>query len=168
MTNQAFDRRAFFGLAGTTAVGAMVAASMGTGTSKAAKPAVYQVSFTPAEWKQKLGPARFNILRQEGTERPYSSPLNKEKRRGIFTCAGCDLPVFASTTKYDSGTGWPSFFAAIPRAVLYKKDNSLLMNRTEEHCRRCGGHLGHVFDDGPEPTGKRHCINGLSLNFRPA
>ena len=128
----------------------------------------FPITRTPAEWRKRLGAARFNILRNEGTEAPFSSPLDKEKRKGIYACAGCALPLFSSATKFDSGTGWPSFYAALPGAIGYSTDRSLLMTRTEEHCRRCGGHLGHVFDDGPRPTGKRHCINGLSLNFRPA
>jgi len=123
---------------------------------------------SPAQWKAKLGPQRYAVLREEATERPYSSPLNKEKRRGTFACAGCDLPLFSSATKFDSGTGWPSFWKALPGAVGYKTDKSLFMTRVEEHCSRCGGHLGQVFDDGPRPTGKRHCINGLSLTFRAA
>ncbi len=168
MNDMTFNRRAFVGLAGTAAIGALVAAG-GAGSGRAvAAGGAFQVQHTPAEWRKLLGAARFNILRQEGTERPFSSPLNNEHRRGVFTCAGCALPVYSSTTKFDSHTGWPSFFAAIPNAVANKSDSSLLMDRTEEHCRRCGGHLGHVFDDGPKPTGKRHCINGLSLNFRPA
>ena len=167
MNDQSFNRRAFGGLVGTAAIGALIAAGTRAGGKTVAATA-YQVTHTPAEWRAMLGAARYNVLRQEGTERPYSSPLLKEHRRGIFTCAGCALPVYASTTKFESGTGWPSFFAAIPNAVIVKRDTSLFMDRTEEHCRRCGGHLGHVFDDGPKPTGKRHCINGLSLNFRPA
>jgi len=164
MIMNSIDRRAFVGLAGTAAIGAIA----GIGNGRALAAGSYQVTHTAAEWRQLLGPQRFNILRQEGTERPFSSPLLKEHRRGIFTCAGCALPLYPSTTKFDSHTGWPSFWAAIPNAVLTKSDSSLFMDRTEVHCRRCGGHLGHIFDDGPKPTGKRHCINGLSLNFRPA
>ena len=107
-------------------------------------------------------------MRQAGTERAFTSPLNDEHRRGVFTCAGCALPLFSSTTKFDSGTGWPSFYRPLPRAVLTRPDRSLLMDRTEVLCRRCGGHLGHVFNDGPKPTGLRYCMNGLSLRFRPA
>ena len=138
----------------------------------AARPAAaaerFAVSRTPAEWRRRLGPDRYRILREAGTEAPYTSPLNKEKRRGTFSCAGCGLPLFSSATKFDSGTGWPSFYAALPDAIRTRNDGALGMTRTEEHCRRCGGHLGHIFDDGPKPTGKRHCINGLSLTFRPA
>ena len=108
------------------------------------------------------------MLRQEDTEYPGSSPLLHETRKGNFSCAGCDLPLYSSETKFDSGTGWPSFWEALPNAVGLKVDNSLFMARTEVHCRRCGGHLGHVFDDGPPPTGKRHCINGVALTFKPA
>ena len=162
MTNMQYNRRGLFGAAALTAIGVAISAR------SIAAPAKYQVNKTPAEWRKQLGSPRYNILRQAGTERPYSSPLNKEKRRGIFTCAGCDLPLFPSTAKYDSGTGWPSFWREFPNSVTYLRDNSLGMARTEEVCRRCGGHLGHLFDDGPKPTGKRHCINGLSLTFRPA
>jgi len=162
MTNMHFNRRGLLGAAALAAVG--VASS----SRSIAAPAKYPITKSPAEWRRLLGAERYNILRQEGTERPYSSPLNKEKRRGIYACAGCDLPVFASTAKYESGTGWPSFWREIKGNVAFKRDTSLFMDRTEEHCRRCGGHLGHLFDDGPKPTGKRHCINGLSLKFRPA
>jgi peptide-methionine (R)-S-oxide reductase len=128
----------------------------------------YQVAMTDAQWRAKLGPERFRILRRAGTERAFSSPLNKEKRKGIFACAGCNLPLFSSSTKFESGTGWPSFWKALPNAIATSRDTAFGMVRVEEHCRRCGGHLGHIFDDGPPPTGKRHCINGLSLVFRPA
>ena len=155
-------------LLGTGTLALAAAVTVGCGSRSEAAPGKYEITRTPAEWKQKLGAQRFAILRQEGTERPYSSPLNKEKRRGTYACAGCDLPLFSLATKFDSGTGWPSFYAALPRAIGTRTDRSLGMSRVEEHCRRCGGHLGHIFDDGPPPTGKRHCINGLSLNFRPA
>ncbi|HVF38152.1 MAG TPA: peptide-methionine (R)-S-oxide reductase MsrB [Sphingomicrobium sp.] len=146
-------------------VGAACAAASG---GAAAAAADFEVRRSPADWRRRLGAARYHILREAGTERAFSSPLNKEKRKGIFACAGCGLPLFSSAHKYDSGTGWPSFWRALPGAIGTKRDMSFGMVRVEEHCRRCGGHLGHIFDDGPRPTGKRHCINGLSLNFRPA
>jgi len=156
------NRRAFVGLtAGTLLAGVAILTS---GRAEAR----YEIERSPADWRRRLGPARFHILREAGTERPFSSPLVKEKRRGTYHCAGCNLPLFSSSAKYDSGTGWPSFWKALPNAVAYHRDTTFGMVRTEEHCRRCGGHLGHVFDDGPRPTGKRHCINGLSLTFKPA
>ncbi|CAI2936363.1 peptide-methionine (R)-S-oxide reductase MsrB [Aminobacter niigataensis] len=128
----------------------------------------FEITRTDAEWRTVLSDAQFAVLRQEDTERPWTSPLLQEHRKGVFHCAGCDLGAYASETKYDSGTGWPSFWEALPNAVGTKVDSALLMTRTEVHCRRCGGHFGHIFDDGPPPTGKRHCINGLALSFRPA
>ncbi len=119
------------------------------------------------EWKQRLTPEQFRVLRKEGTERPGSSPLNNEKREGTFECAGCGLPLFSSDKKYDSGTGWPSFFDVLPGAVETKTDFKLVYPRTEYHCSRCGGHQGHVFKDGPQPTGLRYCNNGVALTFRP-
>lgn len=120
-----------------------------------------------AEWKKMLTPAQFDILREEGTERPFTSPLNREHRSGVFVCAACDLALFPSRFKYDSGTGWPSFFDVLPGHVETKVDRKLLLPRTEYHCARCGGHHGHVFDDGPKPTGLRYCNNGLALKFVP-
>jgi peptide-methionine (R)-S-oxide reductase len=122
---------------------------------------------TEADWRNRLTPEQFNVLRKEGTERPGSSPLNHEKRKGTFACAGCDLPLFSSDTKFDSGTGWPSFYQPLPNAVGTTTDRTFFMTRTEVHCDRCGGHLGHVFDDGPKPTGLRYCMNGLALKFAP-
>ena len=134
-----------------------------------ANPALgYEVAKSDAEWKKLLSPAAYDVLRHQGTEAPFTSPLNNEHRKGIFACAGCALDLFSSDTKFDSGTGWPSFFRPLPGAVQTSSDKSLFMERTEVHCRRCGGHLGHVFDDGPKPTGLRYCMNGLSLTFRPA
>ena len=129
---------------------------------------IYEVTHSDAEWQKILSPAQYNILRQQGTELPFSSPLLNEHRAGTFDCAGCALPLFSSTTKFDSGTGWPSFWAPLPNAVLTTDDTSFGMDRTEVHCRRCGGHLGHVFDDGPPPTGLRYCMNGVALKFRTA
>ena len=165
MFHQTFDRRQLLGGAALTAVGATFAAC---GRSPAAAAETFAVTHSPADWKRRLGPDRYRILRQAGTEAPFSSPLNKEHRRGTFACAGCGLPLYASSTKFDSGTGWPSFYAVLKGATRTRRDGSLGLARIEEHCRRCGGHLGHIFDDGPPPTGKRHCINGLSLTFRPA
>jgi peptide-methionine (R)-S-oxide reductase len=128
----------------------------------------FEVELSDAEWRTKLTPAQFSVLRKHGTERPFTSPLNDEKRKGTFVCAGCDLPLFASDTKFDSGTGWPSFWQPLPNAIGATEDRSLMMVRTEVHCNRCGGHQGHLFDDGPKPTGLRYCINGVSLSFKPA
>ena len=125
----------------------------------------FEVEKTDAEWRAQLTPQQYEILRKEGPERPGSSPLLKEHRKGVFACAGCDLPLFASSTKYDSGTGWPSFWQPLPNAVATHSDTALGMTRTEVHCRRCGGHLGHVFEDGPKPTGLRYCMNGVALKF---
>ena len=130
--------------------------------------AAYEVSHSDAEWRSILTPAQYDVLRQQGTEAPFSSPLLNEHRNGIFACAGCALPLFSSKTKFESGTGWPSFYAPLPNAVLTSDDNSLGMERTEVHCRRCGSHLGHVFPDGPPPTGLRYCMNGVALTFIPA
>ena len=119
------------------------------------------------EWRAELAPDQFRVLREHGTERPGTSPLNREKRVGVFDCAACGTPVYTSETKFESGTGWPSFFEPIAGAVATTVDRSLGMTRTEVHCATCGGHLGHVFDDGPRPTGQRHCINGVALTFKP-
>ncbi len=127
----------------------------------------FPVSKTEEEWRAALSPEAFRVLRQHGTERPGTSPLNGEKREGTFACAGCGEPLFDAATKYESGTGWPSFFAPIEGAVATTTDRSFFMTRTEVHCARCGGHLGHVFPDGPQPTGLRFCMNGVSLDFRP-
>jgi peptide-methionine (R)-S-oxide reductase len=132
-----------------------------------AKEEGFEVTKTDAEWRSILTPAQYDVLRQEVTEPPGSSPLLHEHREGIFACAGCELPLFRSETKYDSGTGWPSFWSSIAGAVGTRSDRKLWMERTEVHCRRCGGHLGHVFKDGPPPSGLRYCMNGLALKFVP-
>lgn len=147
---------------------------MVTGAALLAKPLQaatcgFEICRSEAEWRERLSENEYLVLRQEETERPNSSPLNEETRAGTYRCRGCDLPVYSSDAKYDSGTGWPSFFESLPNAVGTKEDRKFIFQvRTEVHCRRCGGHLGHIFDDGPEPTGKRHCLNGLSLAFVPA
>ena len=128
----------------------------------------FEVEMTDDQWKAKLSPQAYAVLRHEGTETPFTSPLNSEHRKGTFTCAGCALALFASETKFDSGTGWPSFWKPLPNAVNQRLDNSLGMSRDEVHCRRCGGHLGHVFDDGPKPTGLRYCMNGVAMAFAAA
>lgn len=128
----------------------------------------FEVTKTDAEWKKILSPAAYDVLRHEGTEAPYTSPLNKEHRKGIFACAGCGLDLYSSDTKFESKTGWPSFWKALPNAVGTSQDRSMFMVRTEVHCRRCGGHLGHVFKDGPPPTGLRYCMNGVAMTFKPA
>ncbi len=147
------------------AAAGLAAGSRATGT---ASPRAERVVLSDDEWQERLTPEQYRVLRHEATEAPGSSPLNHEKRRGTFLCAGCDLPLFDSATKYESGTGWPSFFDVLPGAVGTKRDWSLLIPRTEYHCARCGGHQGHVFDDGPAPTGLRYCNNGVALRFEVA
>ncbi len=154
------DRRTFIAGCGALAV---VAAC-----GRPAEARTYAVTMTDSAWRKKLTAAQYRVLRQAATERPYSSALNDEHRSGTFVCAGCTQRLFASKTKFDSGTGWPSFYAPLAGAVATKTDLSLGLPRTEVHCARCGGHLGHVFDDGPKPTGKRYCMNGVAMKFRPA
>jgi peptide-methionine (R)-S-oxide reductase len=130
-------------------------------------PQAFEITHPDDQWRHMLSPAQYDVLRQAGTERPYSSPLNGEHRSGTFACAGCRLDVFASHTKFESHTGWPSFWAPLDHAIATREDLSFGTSRTEVHCRRCGGHLGHVFDDGPKPTGLRYCMNGVAMNFTP-
>lgn len=138
------------------------------GFGRMARAESFEFTLSDAEWQERLSPEAYEVLRHEATERSGSSPLDHEKRAGVFHCAGCDLPLFSSDAKYDSGTGWPSFWKPLDNAVGTKEDPGWFGNRTEVHCRRCGGHLGHVFDDGPAPTGKRYCMNGVALAFKPA
>jgi peptide-methionine (R)-S-oxide reductase len=144
---------------------ALIPASIAGCATQASKG--YEIVHTDAEWSKILTPSQYLVLRQRATEPAFSSPLDHEKREGIFDCAGCEQPVFSSKTKFDSGTGWPSFWKPIQNAVLESTDTSMAMERTEVHCSRCGGHLGHMFGDGPKPTGLRYCINGLALIFKP-
>jgi peptide-methionine (R)-S-oxide reductase len=154
---------------------AAVAATSGAGLMRlfgqrahAETEETFEVTYSDEEWRRRLTPEQYYVLRGHGTERAGTSPLNHEKRAGTFTCAGCDLPLYASETKFDSGTGWPSFWAPLDNAIATSEDSSLFVTRTEVHCRRCGGHLGHVFEDGPPPTGLRYCMNGVALKFIPA
>jgi peptide-methionine (R)-S-oxide reductase len=162
-------RRALLAAGTAAAVGIGIMEGLGSrGRSVAvANSETFPLVHTDAEWKTLLTPAQYDVLRREGTERPFTSPLNSEHRAGIFGCAACQLDLFSSTTKFDSGTGWPSFWKPLEHAVGERRDGSLGMVRTEVHCSRCGGHLGHVFDDGPRPTGLRYCMNGVALVFKP-
>jgi peptide-methionine (R)-S-oxide reductase len=153
-------------LIGSTALLGVGVAFMGWRAAAAPK-ASYPLTLSDAEWRKRLTPAQFTVLRQANTERAFTSPLNEEHRAGIFSCAGCALPLFSSKTKFDSGTGWPSFWAPLANAVGTGRDFEAGMLRIEVHCRRCGGHIGHVFDDGPRPTGKRYCMNGVAMKFAP-
>ena len=158
------------GRRGFLAGGGVAAAGLGAlwlaGRGEPASAEMFEVSLTPDQWRRRLSPEQYRVLREQGTERSGSSPLDREHRRGTFHCSGCDLPVFRSQDKYDSGTGWPSFVRPIRGNVATRPDNTLFMTRTEVHCRRCGGHLGHVFDDGPPPTGLGYCMNGAAMKFR--
>lgn len=175
MQRRRFLSHALAGLASASVLRGASAAAPATPAAPATKPApaagplkIEKVVKTDEEWKKVLTPEQFYVLRKEGTERPFTSPLNNEKRKGTFQCAGCDLPLFDSKTKFDSGTGWPSFYQAIEGRVETSVDHKLIYPRTEYHCARCGGHHGHVFDDGPKPTGLRYCNNGVALKFVPA
>lgn len=160
----AFTRRQLVGAA-LAGFGFLAAAPLRAGLTR---PSMFEISMSEAEWRRRLSPAAFAVLRQRRTERPGTSKLLKEKRRGIYVCGGCALPLFSSTTRFESGTGWPSFYASLADAVRTEADFELGYRRTEVRCGRCGGHLGHVFGDGPRPTGKRYCINGVALDFQPA
>ena len=151
--------------AGAAAIGAL---ALGTARASSAAAERFEVTKSDAEWRRVLTPEQYYVLRGHGTEAAGSSPLDHEKRKGTFVCAGCDLPVYGSESKFDSGTGWPSFWQPLPNAIGTSADNTWLSVRTEVHCRRCGGHLGHVFPDGPAPTGMRYCMNGVAMNFKPA
>lgn len=154
-------------VAGGSTLGIAIASALGWAprTASAGESGRFELTRTDDEWRKLLTANQYAVMRQEGTERPYSSPLNDEHRPGIFACAGCGLEAFSSKTKFDSKTGWPSFWQPLPSSVGENVDSTLGMTRTEVHCRRCGSHFGHVFDDGPKPTGLRYCMNGLSLKF---
>jgi peptide-methionine (R)-S-oxide reductase len=156
--------RRHFLLTGSAAVTALAGGLFPWTPSRAE---TFEVSYSDAQWRAKLSAEQYDVLRHEGTERPFTSPLNDEHRSGVFACAGCALPLFSSQTKFDSHTGWPSFWAPLKDAVAERDDSSFGMIRTEVHCRRCGGHLGHVFDDGPKPTSLRYCMNGVAMTFTP-
>jgi peptide-methionine (R)-S-oxide reductase len=158
------DRRTFLACGGAAAIIGVAVTMPGRGAD--AQPGRFPYRLTDAQWRRRLNPSQYAVLRQASTERPGSSPLDREHRRGTFSCAGCANRLFASATKFDSGTGWPSFYRPLPGAIVTRADNGLLERRTEVLCARCGGHLGHVFNDGPRPTGLRYCMNGVAMTFR--
>ena len=163
------NRRRLLLAGGAAGLSLLLIGRRGPGGSRAeaAPMETFTVTHTDAEWRKLLTPSQYEVLRQEGTERSFTSPLNDEHRDGVFACAGCAQELFSSKTKFDSGTGWPSFWRPLDKAVLERTDRSLGMARTEVRCSRCGGHLGHVFDDGPPPTGLRYCMNGVAMTFKP-
>ena len=163
MNEALVDRRGILAIAGMGGIAAIA----WNASAPASASRRFEITRADSDWRRLLGPQRFAVLRQAATERAGTSALLEEHRRGAFVCAGCSLPLFSSTTKFDSGTGWPSFFRPLPKAVVTEEDRSLLMRRIEVLCRRCGGHLGHVFDDGPKPTGLRYCMNGVAMAFKP-
>ena len=157
-------------LGGSAALLAAITAEkimFGGSKAQAKESKQFEFVLTDAEWRKRLTPAQYDVLRRQGTEPAWSSPLEHEHRQGTYSCAGCELALYSSATKFDSGTGWPSFWQPLPNAIETSTDDSWLERRTEVHCRRCGGHLGHVFDDGPKPTGLRYCMNGVALDFHP-
>ena len=168
-SNSQVNRRVLLGATGVAGVLAAVGLwQFNAGASSTAPQGKFEVTKSDDEWKRTLTADQYRVLRHEGTETPFTSPLLEEHRKGTFTCAGCDLDLFSSATKFDSGTGWPSFWQPLPKAVLEITDTSNFMVRTAVACRRCGGHLGHVFNDGPKPTGLRYCMNGVAMKFKPA
>ena len=169
-SNPRLNRRALLGATGVVGLLAVAGATwrMNANATSAPAAAKFEVEKSDAEWKRILTHDQYAVLRHEGTETPYSSPLVDEHRKGTFACAGCDLALFSSATKFDSGTGWPSFWQPLQNAVIETQDTSHFMTRTAVSCHRCGGHLGHVFEDGPKPTGLRYCMNGVALKFKAA